>query len=111
MAGDGTVGTARAFVPPTRSMFVEDRNMIKLSVNVEMVDFEDAYRAVGDSAVVCGNLDPVSVIQNLSADAVAEKAAGLVSRYGNKKFILSGGCEITVNTPVKNLAALKKAAG
>ncbi|MFC1551016.1 uroporphyrinogen decarboxylase family protein [Candidatus Latescibacterota bacterium] len=76
-----------------------------------MVDFEDAYRAVGDSAVVCGNLDPVSVIQNLSADEVAEKAAELVSRYRGKKFILSGGCEITVNTPVKNLAALKKAAG
>ncbi|MFC1541863.1 uroporphyrinogen decarboxylase family protein [Candidatus Latescibacterota bacterium] len=74
-----------------------------------MVDFEEAYRFVGDNAVICGNLDPVSVIQNLSTDVVYEKSVELVNHYGERKFILSGGCEITVNTPYENLSAMKKA--
>jgi MtaA/CmuA family methyltransferase len=71
-----------------------------------MVDFDDAYSAVGDSAVVCGNLDPVTVIQDLSAGEIAQKASELVNRYRDRKFILSGGCEITVNTPHQNLERL-----
>ncbi|MFC1650891.1 uroporphyrinogen decarboxylase family protein [Candidatus Latescibacterota bacterium] len=72
-----------------------------------MVDFEEAYSHLGASTIVCGNLDPVSVIQDLPAEEVYEKSADLVDRFGDKKFILSGGCEITVNTPHENLSAMR----
>ena len=44
------------------------------------------------------------------SDEVYTQAFSLVQQEHGKKFILSGGCEITVNTPPENLAALVKAA-
>lgn len=75
-----------------------------------MVDMEEAYDALGRDTIVCGNLDPVSVIQDLPGDTVFERSKDLVQRMQGKKFILSGGCEITVNTPVENITKMKDAA-
>ncbi|MCE5250919.1 uroporphyrinogen decarboxylase family protein [bacterium] len=74
-----------------------------------MVDFGTAHDMLGDSAVVCGNLDPVSIIQNRTAPEVFERSRGLIADEEGKKFILSGGCEITVGTPVENLTAMRQA--
>ncbi|MBN1294151.1 MAG: uroporphyrinogen decarboxylase family protein [Candidatus Latescibacteria bacterium] len=75
-----------------------------------MVSFEDAHRDLGKNVVVCGNLDPVSVIQNKPVFDIIEASKNLITAEHNKKFIFSGGCEITVNTPVENLKAMKKVA-
>ena len=74
-----------------------------------MVRLEEAHRGLGDNIVVCGNLDPVSVIQNKSAFEVLDISKALVTAEHGKKFIFSGGCEITVNTPAENLKAMKTA--
>jgi uroporphyrinogen decarboxylase len=75
-----------------------------------MVDMDGAHAVLGDRIVLSGNLNPVSVIQDYPAERLAEITKELVSSETGKPFILSGGCEITVNTPVANLMAMREAA-
>ncbi|MEI6275006.1 MAG: uroporphyrinogen decarboxylase family protein [Prolixibacteraceae bacterium] len=70
------------------------------------VNFEEAHDLMGPKVAICGNINPV-LIQNLEADEISRLTADLVRSEIGKKFILSGGCEITVNTPHRNLRALR----
>lgn len=58
--------------------------------------------------VFCGNLDPVSVICGETPENIERRARDLVKRCGGK-LILSGGCEITPETPLENVRALARA--
>lgn len=71
-----------------------------------MVDMDLAYEKLGKKIIRCGNLDPVAVVQDLKADQIGKKAHELCRKEEGRPFILSGGCEITVNTPLENLKAL-----
>ena len=64
---------------------------------------------LGAGIIRCGNLDPVAVIQELNAERISQITGELCRKEKNKEFILSGGCEITVNTPVENLKAMREA--
>ena len=75
-----------------------------------MVDSSRAHAILGDRIVLSGNLNPVAVIQDYPANRLSETTRALVSAETGKPFILSGGCEITVNTPVENLLVMRKAA-
>jgi MtaA/CmuA family methyltransferase len=75
-----------------------------------MVNPEQAHRSLGPQTCVCGNLDPVAVIEKQPEDEVFKLAKELVERKKDRKFIFSGDCEITVNTPTENLSVLRKAA-
>lgn len=66
------------------------------------VSFADAYRFMGPKTAICGNINPVT-IQNSEQHQIGEITRSLVREMSGKKFILSGGCEITVNTPAANL--------
>lgn len=70
------------------------------------VDLDHAYEIVGPDVVRCGNIDPV-LIQNKSEDEVKVMTKKLLVKEHGKKHILSAGCEITVNTPVENLLAMR----
>jgi len=76
-----------------------------------MVDMERAHEAVGDGITLCGNLDPVAVIQDLSARELYRVSRAFVESERGRNFIFSGGCEVTVNTPPENLHAMREAAG
>ncbi len=73
-----------------------------------MTDMEEAYHAFGPGVVRCGNLNPVE-IQDLSAGEVFERTRAILEREKGRRFMLSGGCEITVNTPPENLMAMRRA--
>lgn len=75
-----------------------------------MVDMTGAHAVLGDRIVLSGNLNPVAVIQDFPEERFFETAKELVTAETGKPFILSGGCEITVNTPVENLMAMRRAA-
>jgi uroporphyrinogen-III decarboxylase len=64
-----------------------------------------AYKIVGPEVIRCGNINPIE-IQDLSGEELSEKVKELVIREKGRKFILSGGCEITVLTPPENLKIL-----
>jgi len=75
-----------------------------------LVDPVNAHNILGPEITLSGNLDPVSVIRELTADEVYTRAAALEEQTRGWRFILSGGCEITVDTPHANLDAMRRAA-
>jgi uroporphyrinogen decarboxylase len=73
-----------------------------------MVDMEDSFDILGDEIIRCGNLDPVRIIEQQSTEFLAVKVRELCIKEKDKRFILSGGCEITVDTPPENLHVMRK---
>jgi len=74
-----------------------------------MVDMEKAREKLGEAIIRCGNLDPVTVIQDQDAQKIGLETEQLCEKERGSSFILSGGCEITVNTPLENLKAMRQA--
>jgi MtaA/CmuA family methyltransferase len=67
-----------------------------------MVSFEEAFKQMGSEVAICGNINPVT-IQDADEAQIKQITQSLLDCMAGKKFILSGGCEITVNTPIANL--------
>jgi len=72
------------------------------------VDINAARRMVGDDVMLSGNINPVD-IQDKSEGELRGTARDLVEQESGKMFILSGGCEITVDTPPANLRSMRDA--
>jgi uroporphyrinogen decarboxylase len=72
------------------------------------VDMDAAHGILGEGVIRCGNINPVD-IQCKSESELRTLAKRLVLQESGRRFILSGGCEITVDTPVGNLRALREA--
>lgn len=73
-----------------------------------MTDMEEAFLQFGPEVVRCGNINPVE-IQNLTASEVFERTRIILEKEKGRRFMLSGGCEITVNTSEENLMAMRRA--
>jgi uroporphyrinogen-III decarboxylase len=73
-----------------------------------MVDMDEAFNQLGEGIIRCGNLDPVAMIQDREASEISLKAEQLCKQEAGRPFILSGGCEITVNTRPDHLRAMRK---
>jgi uroporphyrinogen decarboxylase len=72
------------------------------------VDLPKASLILGEKVVIKGNINPV-FIQDSTPEKIEVAVMDLVKKMEGIKFILSGGCEITVNTPVANLLSMSKA--
>ncbi len=72
-----------------------------------MVDFNYAREECKNDILLCGNLDPVSVVQNKSPETISLESGRLIKGLSDTRFILSAGCEITRNTPLENILAMK----
>jgi MtaA/CmuA family methyltransferase len=72
-----------------------------------MVDMDGAFEKLGDEIIRCGNLDPVAVIQNKGPEDIGNETALLCEKEASRPFILSGGCEVTVNTPAEHLKSMR----
>jgi uroporphyrinogen decarboxylase len=81
-------------------------------LNLDILDLDSqvepdhAYQILGANVALSGNINPVT-IQNSSAEVITQITSSFVDAQFGKKFILSGGCEITVNTPLQNIMAMK----
>ena len=75
-----------------------------------MVDMDEAYEILGDKIIRCGNIDPVKMAREMSAEEVYQFSRALINKEKGRPFILSAGCEIPVGTPLENVLAMKKAA-
>lgn len=65
----------------------------------------EARAAMGPGQVLLGNIDPVRVLRNGTAEGVAE-AIAQCHREAGPRYIVGAGCEVPRDTPVENLAAL-----
>lgn len=72
------------------------------------VDIDHARTILGNEVVIGGNINPV-LVQDRTEEEVYVLSRELVEKYGDQKYLLAAGCEITVLTPTKNLMAMRKA--
>ena len=80
---------------------IKDLNFDIIDLDWE-VDLMNARDILGKNVVLKGNINPV-FIQEATLPQIEAEVNDLLSKTKNQKFILSGGCEIGVNTPVTNL--------
>ena len=73
-----------------------------------MVNLDHSFDILGEKIIRCGNLDPVRMIEQQSTDELAVKVREQCKKEKGRPFILSGGCEITVDTPAENLHIMRK---
>lgn len=77
-----------------------------------LVDLDEACAAVGPEVALWGNLDPVGLLAQSQPTAVAEAARQAVAKVrsrGHRRFVLSSGCTLAMETPAANLEALLQA--
>ena len=73
------------------------------------VSIGEACRIVGPNIALWGNLDPIRVLAQGTPEAVRRKAVETtqaVRAAGHRRFVLSSGCTLAVETPPENLDAL-----
>ncbi|NEW83354.1 MAG: hypothetical protein GZ094_13430 [Mariniphaga sp.] len=82
-------------------------------LNLDIIDFDwqvdliKAREILGEKIVFKGNINPI-FIQDASTDEISKLATSLVTSQKGTKFILSGGCELSVYTPHENIKALRQ---
>ena len=73
------------------------------------VDLREACRIVGPDLGLWGNLDPVRVLAQGTPTEVRAEAHSVLTTIqaaGHRRFVLSSGCTLPVETPYQNLEAL-----
>jgi len=86
---------------------INDLNIDILDIDWQ-VDPQKAFEIIGPEVIRCGNLDPRFVL-NKKPEEIFSACKLLCDNEKGRKFILSAGCEIIVNTPVENLLAMRMA--
>jgi MtaA/CmuA family methyltransferase len=70
-----------------------------------LVPVSEARAKTGQSQIICGNIDPVSVLQDSTPEQI-HQAIEQCHKEAGSNFIVGAGCEVTRNTPGENLRVL-----
>ena len=73
-----------------------------------MADIETACQIVDADIALWGNLDPVGLLSQGTVEEIKRKTRDLFNvfkKHGRRRFVLSSGCTLAVETPVENLHA------
>lgn len=70
-----------------------------------LAGLSEARHKMGPSQVLLGNINPVTVLQNGTPEAVTA-AIAQCHRDSGSRYIVGAGCEVPRGTPVENLRAL-----
>jgi MtaA/CmuA family methyltransferase len=73
------------------------------------VDAAAACRTIGVETAIWGNLDPVALLARGTPDEVRRATSALllaVSASGHKRFVVSSGCTLAIDTPAANIEAM-----
>ena len=70
-----------------------------------LVPISEARQKMGQAQIICGNIDPVSVLQDSTPEQI-HQAIGQCHKEAGGNFIVGAGCEVTRNTPPENLRVL-----
>jgi MtaA/CmuA family methyltransferase len=96
-------GNATKLLP---QMAASDANVVELD---HLVSLADACRLLGPAKAIWGNLDPVGLLAQSTPDAVTSacrQAVATVQAAAHRRFVLSSGCTLAMETPHANLDAL-----
>lgn len=72
------------------------------------VDLDHAFDVLGEKVIRGGNINPVTV-QEGTEEEIFSISGQIVHKEKGRRYLLSAGCEITVNTPPGNLMAMRRA--
>lgn len=100
-------GNATALLPV---MAASGADVLELD---QCVDLAAAANVVGPRMTLWGNIDPVRVLAQGTPWQVRQAARSLIramAAAGHRRFVLSSGCTLAVETPTANLQALFDAA-
>jgi len=87
-----------------------DSGAVGLSLD-SVINFEELKKIIPQEIILMGNLNPVKIFLQSTPDQVAEATKSLKeSMKDTKNFILSSGCDLPLNTPLKNIEDFMKAA-
>lgn len=78
-----------------------------------LTDMAQACDALGPDTAIWGNLDPVGVLAQGSVETVrraTREVLETVRDKGHRRFVLSSGCTLAMDTPPENLHAMLDAA-
>ena len=85
--------------------------MRDLSIDILDIDWQIdpqlAFEVMGPDVIRSGNIDP-RFVKDKSPNEIFSACKLLCDNEKGRKFILSAGCEIIVNTPVENLVAMRR---
>jgi MtaA/CmuA family methyltransferase len=70
-----------------------------------LVPVSEAREKIGQSQVICGNIDPVAVLQDSTPEQI-HQAIEQCHKEAGGSFIVGAGCEVTRDTPPENLQVL-----
>lgn len=70
-----------------------------------LAPMSEARQRLGPEQIILGNLNPVAVLRNGTAEGVTAAIAGC-HREAGARFIVGAGCEVPRDTPPDNLRAL-----
>jgi uroporphyrinogen-III decarboxylase len=70
-----------------------------------LVPVSQARAKMGQGQIICGNIDPVSVLQDSSPEQI-HQAIEQCHKEAGGNFIVGAGCEVTRSTPGENLRVL-----
>lgn len=73
-----------------------------------MVDLAEAYKSMGNSVVICGNLDPVTVVMDGTKEFIKAKYEEAKAAIPRENWIMMAGCEIPRSTPMENMKYLRE---
>ncbi|MCL5098143.1 MAG: uroporphyrinogen decarboxylase, partial [Candidatus Omnitrophica bacterium] len=74
-------------------------------VDLDLAPVSEARAKMGPDQLLLGNIHPVHVLRNGTADLVAT-AIKECHRQAGPRFVVGAGCEVTRDTPEENLRAL-----
>jgi uroporphyrinogen-III decarboxylase len=90
----------------TRRLFPEMGRLGCEIVDLDwMAPLGEARAAMGPEQVLLGNIDPVAVLRNGTAEQVSAAMAECRAQAGSR-YILGAGCEVVRDTPHENVRAL-----
>jgi MtaA/CmuA family methyltransferase len=70
-----------------------------------MVPVLEGREKMGRNQIICGNIDPVSVLRDSTPEKI-HQAIGQCHKEAGGNFIVGAGCEVTRDTPRENLRVL-----
>jgi MtaA/CmuA family methyltransferase len=77
------------------------------------VNLQTACRTIGPETAIWGNIDPVGILARGTPEDVereAREVLRIIRSCGHRRFVLSSGCTLALETPAANLQALVAAA-
>ena len=101
-------------ITPHLNKIAHDLKQIQKLNNISIgpfVDITKTQNLLNNQIGVAGNIDHIRLLPSASPSEVEDAVKkAIIASYGNPRYMVAPGCEITADTPIDNVKALVNAA-